>query len=741
MNGNGPTKMILIDSVHYRYAEIDLIGSLQLSGPNNVGKTTLINALQFLYIDGARNMQFGGHGKDETQRHYFPGEYSYVLFECQTHHGTMIIGYRGVAEISGGEPRRFYYRGQYERADFWEERRALDPSEVDARLALKDFTRVEKPSDLRDLLSGDAQSGGLGLVAIREAGSYKEFQDTFRNLLALSTISQEQMKHRLMTLTGLDPEKSTIDVRKLFGETYEKLMDEHREIKALGECTDLIRELTSTWQERDNRRAELVIGWRKLGECRTLFEAEHQDFLAKNKEVIDGIDIEIERLGNVVKGAQHDSNEVALKLGPVQEEIRKLDREKIAFDGFLEDLERGKLQSLDVRIKEINGQIAIVAAEDSTEEAVAERILRLTGDALRDERLAADFESLAVTELRKSFSDDELRTAYRIVNPRLLEARLGGETLVIEDRDEMLSTLRSLCTMAVDGVFVGGGVRIDIARAVISSDPLMGITNAEELRNRAATARKEANRLENVLRAIQKKNELKKELEGVTAEFKALEKRIASYEEFQKRLKCEPELNRQQTELSRQIREHENTISGALKSIEESNRERGAAVTRKETGVREYNQAQKDMQFCKPPHYDDIGGKAEIAFEGSFPQLAALYRKTQHQAETLTASITEGFDKIYKRFADRFTGSGERGHIAKLNEVLNALPERTESVDRLFRNQIHSMKKRFKLVLTDLRDLKKTVVSMNGDFRKIKVSNLRSVELEKIGRASCRERV
>ena len=52
---NGPQKLILIRAGRYDYAEVELSGSLQIVGPNNTGKTTLINTLQFLYLDDRRH--------------------------------------------------------------------------------------------------------------------------------------------------------------------------------------------------------------------------------------------------------------------------------------------------------------------------------------------------------------------------------------------------------------------------------------------------------------------------------------------------------------------------------------------------------------------------------------------------------------------------------------------------------------------------------------------------------------
>ena len=79
----GPTKMLLLNCGKFDFAEVELDVPLHLIGPNNVGKTSLISLLQLLYIDDQRQMHFS-RPMPETRRYYFPGVYSYALFECLT---------------------------------------------------------------------------------------------------------------------------------------------------------------------------------------------------------------------------------------------------------------------------------------------------------------------------------------------------------------------------------------------------------------------------------------------------------------------------------------------------------------------------------------------------------------------------------------------------------------------------------------------------------------------------------
>jgi len=67
--------VILNSEIYVKVAiELDNCNFLQIVGPNNVGKSTLIYALNFLYIIEGNKMTFSGGriGDKATINHYFP---------------------------------------------------------------------------------------------------------------------------------------------------------------------------------------------------------------------------------------------------------------------------------------------------------------------------------------------------------------------------------------------------------------------------------------------------------------------------------------------------------------------------------------------------------------------------------------------------------------------------------------------------------------------------------------------
>lgn len=156
----GVKRLVAINSGKFELAEFDLGHPIHLSAPNNRGKSTLVNALQFLYVDKIDRMHFGKRPPEDTKHHYFGQDPSYLVFECATPSGdqTMLVSGRGA--LQAGKFERFVYRGAYLREDYVEPDgiiRSFDA--LKARLADRELTEVQ-PSHLWEVLSGHIASKG-----------------------------------------------------------------------------------------------------------------------------------------------------------------------------------------------------------------------------------------------------------------------------------------------------------------------------------------------------------------------------------------------------------------------------------------------------------------------------------------------------------------------------------------------------------------------------------------------------
>jgi energy-coupling factor transporter ATP-binding protein EcfA2/predicted transcriptional regulator len=399
----GPQKIILIHSGRYEYAEVDINGALQIVGPNNTGKTTLINTLQFLYLDDRRHMDFGSYTPEQTREFYFPNQYSYVLFECLGVQGTCVIGWRGQSKASGGEPERFCHLGPFTESDFLDERRQVrEPRDVNARLAVKQFRVLKNAQEHRELLlvPVNGESRGLGVVALRDGDKYHQFRETLKCLLTLSAITQEQMRDRLLMLADIPPDRTALDVRALFGDDYDRIRDRRERLIRFKKNQTLVDQFIKEFDEREAVRDELIYRWTDLRAKRQSFENIHEAALERLRseakaqaETLKELTAELNDRRNEVTKFSEQKGGLTKQL----DDLAKLDRE---FADFVEDFERAALANLQKDIRTLENQLA--NAEGESKERARQKIEGCTGLVKQAEQTIVRFDKLAVTATRTS---------------------------------------------------------------------------------------------------------------------------------------------------------------------------------------------------------------------------------------------------------------------------------------------------------------------------------------------------
>jgi hypothetical protein len=199
----GVRRLIVINSGNYVYADVDLSTAVHLAAPNNRGKSTLVNALQFLYIDEFDRMRFGRRSHDDTRRHYFGEERSYLVFECLTPSGPQCMLVRGLSALRGGAFERYVYDGEYREADYLDDGEIRDFDAVRVGLADRHLARV-KNSELWQVLAGSLPSDDgkpiprLNILPIRRRDEYLAFRDVFVRLLSLSNADARALRQLII---------------------------------------------------------------------------------------------------------------------------------------------------------------------------------------------------------------------------------------------------------------------------------------------------------------------------------------------------------------------------------------------------------------------------------------------------------------------------------------------------------------------------------------------------------------
>lgn len=723
----GPQRLILINSGRYEYADVDLAGALQIVGPNNTGKTTLINTLQFLYIDDRRHMDFGSYTSEQTREFYFPNQYSYILFECLGATGQCVIGWRGQSKTSGGDPERFFHAGPFAATDFLDEKNQVrEPRGVNARLALKGFRVIKSAQEQKELLlpavNGDGR--GLGIVALRDADKYHHFRETLKNLLTLSAITQEQMRDRLLMLADIPPDRTAFDARELFGDDYDRIRTRREQLVKFKKNQALVERLVGKFGEREAARGELVWRWTDLRAKRQKFEKEHEAKLAKLHDEKAAQEKKVKELEAELTDRRNDVASFSVEKGKLDkplDDLKALDKE---FAAFAEELERAALANLKQEVRALETLLA--SAEGESREKAKRNFDVFIGLVKQKEQTIERFDHLAVTALRKNFSDDKLNTVFRVLNRDLLELPVGKDGITVSRQEELLAALRRLLACTRDGVYRDTNVSFPLPK---TGEPLAGLENLETAREQLAEYQAMLKRWKEILAAIEQREKLEAQRKAKLAETEAKEKRLFQFEEYQKTKAGEPRLRAELKKIEASIaaaNERAGKLDSQLKVADKAKSNAEGAIRKQED---DFGKVIGNFNECIFPEFSTKPRVAE-GIPDDFDAAIALFLKQQEKQDKLCDEIANLLIQTEQWFGTEFRGEDEYETVGMLQAELEALAEKEDALARDWNAHIHGLKATFDLVLKNLDHVRSAATDINRAFSKVIVSNLKAVKLE-----------
>jgi hypothetical protein len=736
----GPRKIVLINAGRYDFAEVELGGAIQLVGPNNTGKTTLINTLQFLYLDDRRHMDFGSYSEEQTRAYYFPNQYSYVLFEVLGAQGLHLIGWRGQSRIAGGDPERFIVSGEFDQADFLEDNfQVREPKAVNARLALKQYATLKTAQEYRDtiLLATRGEAKGLGLVALRDNDRYSQFRDTLKNLLSLNTISQDQMRDQLLMMADLQRSGYALDVRQLFGDDYDRILGLKDKLLRFKRAQRDVELLVETFNKRESVRIELSYRWRDLQAKRKQFEADCKSRVERLTCEAEDTNARISTVRDEVKKHRSQHVKYAEDRGRIQAKLDIIVEQGKGFEGYLEAFVRAALANAEEQIRALQRQLQEGQEEDRT---TVEKNVRVHSELVeRTKRAIENFDRALCSFLRQKLGEHEITGLSRLFNFDLLEQPLGPQAVSLCDPDEFVSKLKQLAQRITDGVYRDEAAVIHLPKA---SRDLSQIANTSVLQDELREHESALGRLSRILDAIKSRQaisgrleSLREEVEGKRDEHgneiaEGLRKQLFRFEAFQKACAEEPELREQLTNIDAEIASEDKQTAALSAQEQELSAQAANVANEKDRVSTELTSQLKNFNVCEPPDWDAEVEPTSFATPSTFAEAIDEYRERQRAVSALDGQFRQLLFNVEKALGSDYAGSDERDTIRLLREELEALADRESVLSRDWELQITNVRATFSEILKSLNDVKSASDRLNRELSHIRVSNLAALRME-----------
>ncbi|MAG65283.1 MAG: hypothetical protein CMK74_05345 [Pseudomonadales bacterium] len=417
----GFQRLVLLSSAGYQRAELPLDDSVSLIAPNNTGKTSLINALQFLLIIDQRRMDFGAHEWSKTRRFYFPHNSAYVLLEVslpQT--GTVVLGCVGKGVSHDYE--YFAYKGELITEDYrLPTGTIVQQPQLLSHLASKGYTAYRyDASDFAKLIYGGIQSRrgnepDFTVFKLEQSNYARVFQQVLTRTLRLERLTSAEVKAYLLQIFQRDLADARIDFKQEWDKAFHDVNIDRAQYDAASNQLDFILALEETYNELLQLRGKLI-DWRPridngLMDWQQHYEDQLEQLQAQKNELTARQDAQQQRTIDLA----HAKFEAQQKLKQLNSESRDQHALETRF-ALIKSVDELELQRCGIK-RELDELTAVLSQADkrsskSISQALAEQKQRLQ----RLQQQQKHLDNNLYQQLAKQFPSIELDRMNKLLN-------------------------------------------------------------------------------------------------------------------------------------------------------------------------------------------------------------------------------------------------------------------------------------------------------------------------------------
>ena len=426
----GFQRLVLLNSAGYSRAELPLDAAVSLVAPNNTGKTSLINALQFLLIIDKRRMDFGAHDVDASRRFYFPNNSAFILLEASLPNtGIVVLGCVGKGVSHDYE--YFAYKGELHTEDY----RLPDGSQVQQPQLKAHMASLGKlvfsysSSDFAAALYGNRrkqldQEPDFTVFKLEHPSHADAFQRVLTRTLRLDKLRSGEVKDYLLAIFRRDLPDHNIDFKAEWDKAFAEVNADRAQYQATLRQKSAIQAMERLQSKRLELRGKLL-HFRPLIEQRLQdWEAHYLEQRNMLRDMIANIgELESKLLGRdrLLTEQKSDANRQRMRLAEFQQR-----QERLAIEFALVENRRILDASLDEESHLLEIQTALVQnASSRGVDAIRRDREGVERERDQSQRELASLADNLYLQLKSVLSPDQLDTLNRTLNRQAMTLAVG----------------------------------------------------------------------------------------------------------------------------------------------------------------------------------------------------------------------------------------------------------------------------------------------------------------------------
>ena len=528
----GFQKLVLLNSAGYSRAELPLDDSVSIIAPNNTGKTSLINALQFLLILDKRHMEFGAHDFEKSRRFYFPSNNSYILLEVLLPSGMAVIGCVGKGLSHDYE--YFAYQGSLVIEDYREDNGNLlpQPKLITRLLECGKSAKIYPQADLRALLYGNRQKQraddqDLTIFPLEFSSQAATYQRILTRTLRLDRLDSREVKNYLLEIFKNDLQDRSVDFKSEWDKSFADVNYDKSQFDAVTRNKTLIANMEQQQQNRRALRGKIIL-WRPmieqgLQEWKTYFQNNSEQI----REQLEMLKAKSESLDKRQSGIYEDRAEANTALKG-QEKIQNQYQELAIRFEFVKDLAQleKQRQSWQEQRDELMRMVKNAEQTQSTD-AVKRSINKITQDRTELQRQLSNIHDNFYLQLQKLLPGDNFAVLTRLLAKSVLNLPVGdSKAIVLQDAAVFRSFAAKLTDQLAGNRLELPGVSLDLSGLPVN----LTLKTAQELQTELEDCGQQLADLEKLLQVVENLAQQKQRQTALERQIKELDKDIQDYQ-------------------------------------------------------------------------------------------------------------------------------------------------------------------------------------------------------------------
>ncbi|EWS97501.1 ATPase [Pseudoalteromonas sp. SCSIO_11900] len=739
----GLSKLALLNTAGYAKCVIPLDKSSSICAPNNTGKSSVINALQFPLINDLRLTEWDGHDLDETRKFYFSSDQSYILLQADLPHGSVVIGVAGLGKIAGYAHQYFCYQGKLDLAQYTQGNTIIKFTKLFNHLKQQGYNPIElKAQELNALLTGGAtQFDGeinLKMIPLNNVQDSAIYKEIFRRILNLHKLGANDVKRFMLRVFERHMSNSKVDFYEVWRRSFDKVNRAKRELKALESMQEPIAALESMLENQTVLKGKLAAYAPKIDQALIDFDTYQEEQLSELNIALEDIEQEkhefeqkqslyvqqsrdIERKQtqieqwfldyNALKSEFELVNKATLKTGLTQ---LKNDYESLSHS--ITSAQGQSLHTLDYRIGETQKQI---------------KSLKLQ---------LKNLEYNLFTRMREDLSLKEVEEISRLLNPDLLSfATTSNGDITIDDEDAFGEFLSQLSENVKGGVLTLPGASIKLKK--LSPVQMQSGENKEQL-SAQLTA------LEQSLKEFKQQREVAANVADKQKEKDALYDELMSAESALKRLEQFEVMQQSvdaQAMLKEQLLAEREQVDDYLQDIQKNSgsiADRRSLIKSKQAQINRQTERLRQVKTERIDHTLDLySGKVTpymIDIKIDFDNLSDLihhFNKDCQELRNFDINVRNTYMHIYNAGITKF--DNENDEFSKYQKLISAfhnIDNERDAVERQGRVALTEVAATIKGLREDLDRLRREMNNFNKGISQHRISNLQAFKINIIPR-------